>query len=64
MPNNISEDKFIMNILNNLEKKYFDTLVKLSCCQCYCDNDSDLISFLLKTNGKYYFDNSGNLPKR
>ena len=63
MSKNISEKEFISNILKNLDKKYFDTLVKLSCCQCYCESAEELIPFILKSNGKYYFDNNGNLPK-
>ncbi len=63
MSKNVSEKEFISNILKNLDKKYFDTLVKLSCCQCYCKSAEELILFLLKSNGKYYFDNNGNLPE-
>jgi len=62
MSKNVSEKEFINNILIKLDKKYFDTLVKLSCCQCYCESKNDLINFLLKSYGKYYFNNNGNLP--
>ena len=62
MSKNISEKEFIDTILKNLDEKYFNTLVKLSCCQCYCESADELIPFLLKSNGKYYF-NNGNLLK-
>lgn len=63
MSKNISEKEFISNILESLDKKYFDTLVKLSCCQCYCNSNEKLMPFLLKSFGKYYFDNNGNSPE-
>jgi hypothetical protein len=63
MSKDISEKQFIDNILKSLNKKYFNTLVKLSCCQLYCENDNDLKEFLLKSNGKYYFNGKGILQK-
>jgi 5-formyltetrahydrofolate cyclo-ligase len=55
MSKDVSEKEFIDNILKSLDKKYFNTLVKLSCCQLYCESDNDLKEFLFKSNGKYYF---------
>lgn len=62
MSKNVSEKEFIDNILKNIDKKYFNTLVKLSCCQLYCEKNEDLLDFILKSYGKYYFNNNGNSP--
>jgi len=50
---NITEKNFILCILHLLGKDAHD-LIKISCCQ-YCDNVTELLPFIAKTRGKYYF---------
>lgn len=54
----ITEEKFVLLILQNIGKDAHD-LVKISCCQ-YCNGWDELLPFIAKTHGKYYFNTEVN----
>ena len=52
---NSIELEFIGAVLCALDEERLRQLVKLSCCQMYCERDEDLRPFLAARSGKYYF---------
>jgi hypothetical protein len=58
-PNDIPEERFLRSIVQWLCKTYSPTmtkrLVKISCCQLYTASARNMLPFIRRTNGKFYF---------
>lgn len=53
--NNVTEKNFISMILDELSNNEIKQLLKLSCMQYDTSSYDDLLPFIAKSNGKYYF---------
>ena len=56
----ITEKEFLDIIFSEIGEDK-DNIIKISCCQMYTTKAEDLLPFIFKTNGKYYFKNSRRL---
>jgi hypothetical protein len=58
-PNDIPEERFLRSIVQWLCKTHSPTmakrLVKISCCQLYTASARNILPFIRRTNGKFYF---------
>jgi hypothetical protein len=60
VPHDISEDMFLLtifNLLNSYGEQYVSDLIKISCCLMWNKSEVESLYFpwLLKRNGKFYF---------
>jgi hypothetical protein len=51
----ITEEEFITYVFNNLTLTEVKRLDKISCCQLFTAHEDDVLPFMRKTSGKYYF---------
>jgi hypothetical protein len=53
--NDTIQEQFMKLLLYSLELDELRSLLKISCCQLYQDEHSELLSYLADREGKYYF---------
>jgi len=51
-----TEKEFLRHVFSTLNEEEKSQLVKLSCCQLYTDREEDVLPWIMKRNGKYYFE--------